>query len=101
MSGLSQNSGDFLYELEKIIQSRKSEDPSKSYTSSLLNGSLTKILQKVGEESVEYILEATGTDRGRIISEASDLIYHFLVSLQAQGFYLQDISQELRKRHEK
>jgi phosphoribosyl-ATP pyrophosphohydrolase/phosphoribosyl-AMP cyclohydrolase len=95
------NQRNFLFELEEIINSRKSSEPSESYTSSLLNGPINKVLQKVGEEAVEYIIEAKGSDRVKIISEAADLMYHFIVSLHSQGLSLNDISKELHNRHNK
>ena len=90
----------FLFRLEKIIADRKENRTENSYTSSLFNGGLDKILQKVGEESVEYILEAKNNNRERMASEGADLIFHFLVSLQAREMSLTDIIIELQSRHQ-
>jgi len=91
----------FLVELEKIIISRKNADPEKSYTAKLLQGNINGILQKVGEESIEYILEAKSNNKERAIAEGADLFFHFLVSLQGINLSLNDILGELYKRHNK
>ena len=89
----------FIQKLQEIIEDRKSNPADDSYTASLFNQGLDRVLQKVGEESVEYILASKNPDKSKIISEASDLMYHFLVSLTANDLSLSDINQELSKRH--
>lgn len=91
----------FLFDLEDIVVSRKNEDPEKSYTAKLLQGNINRLLQKVGEESVEYILEAKSNDKVKTISEGADLLYHFLVSLHGIDLTLDDILSELYRRHHK
>jgi phosphoribosyl-ATP pyrophosphohydrolase/phosphoribosyl-AMP cyclohydrolase len=91
----------FLFELESIIVSRKKDDPEKSYTAKLLQGNINRLLQKVGEESIEYIIEAKSHDKEKTISEAADLLFHFLVSLHGIDLNLNDILSELYKRHYK
>jgi len=89
----------FLQELEKIICSRKTESASESYTARLINGGIDKTLQKVGEEAVEYIIDAKNLDKARAVSEAADLLYHLLVSFQFNNISLEDIDNELKNRH--
>jgi len=89
----------FIQTLQEIIQDRKSNPSQQSYTTSLFNQGLDRVLQKVGEESVEYILASKNPDKSKIVSEASDLVYHLLVSLVANDLSLNDINKELLKRH--
>ncbi len=91
----------FLFTLEEIIQQRKNESPEKSYTAELFAKGMDKILQKVGEEAVEYIIDAKNKNRERTVSEAADLLYHLLVSLAANDLTLADIEEELTRRHKK
>ena len=89
----------FLYKLENIIESRKKSADSSSYTAGLFASGLERMLQKTGEESVEYILAAMGNSREKTISQAADLFFHLLVSLSAANITLKDIEDELKKRH--
>jgi len=98
----------FLFDLEDIIVSRKNDDPEKSYTARLLKGNINRLLQKVGEESVEYIIEAKSIDKNNVnsgkektISEAADLLFHYLVSLHGLDLSLNDVLLELHQRHNK
>jgi phosphoribosyl-ATP pyrophosphohydrolase/phosphoribosyl-AMP cyclohydrolase len=73
--------------------------PESSYTTSLFREGVNRMAQKVGEEAVETIIEATnGTDE-RLIYEASDLIYHLTVLLTSKGYRLEDLAEELKNRH--
>ena len=81
-----------------LIESRKEKRPDGSYTTYLFNSGLDKILKKVGEEATETIVAAKNPDDGRLISEASDLIYHLLVLLVERGVTLEEIKQELKER---
>jgi len=95
------NSGDFAFLnfLQEFIQKRFKEMPEGSYTTSLFNKGVNRMAQKVGEEAVETVIEATnGTDEG-FLYEASDLIYHLIVLLTSKGYSLDDLGRELRKRH--
>ena len=86
--------------LEEVIENRKKEDkPEESYTARLFQKGLSRIAQKVGEEGLETALAAV-TDDPNFIGEASDLIFHLLVLLNAKGFRLTDVSKYLRTRHE-
>lgn len=90
---------EFLARLEKLLLERKAQLPAGSYTTQLFESGPQKILQKVGEEAIEYILDAQIADKQKAIYEGADLIYHFMVSLVAQGWSLSDIITELEKRH--
>ena len=90
--------GSLLTRLYELIQSRDRERPSGSYTTYLFEEGLDKILKKLGEESAETIIAAKNDDRGRLVSEVSDLVYHLLVLLVARGVSLEEIAHELEQR---
>jgi phosphoribosyl-ATP pyrophosphohydrolase/phosphoribosyl-AMP cyclohydrolase len=90
----------FLTELQDFICRRKEEMPEGSYTTKLFSQGINKIAQKVGEEALETVIEATaGTDE-HLVYEASDLIYHLLVMLTEKGLRIEDVARELQKRHD-
>ncbi len=89
----------FLGELAGVIRSRRTAAADKSYTKTLFNRGTPFIAQKVGEEAVELAIAAVQGDRGQTIAEASDLLYHLLVLLEANDLSLGDISAELAARH--
>ena len=96
------NSNDnFLLELETVIAGRKNNPSEKSYTSSLFAKGINKIAQKVGEEAVELVIEAKDDDAGLFKNEAADLLFHYLILLQAKGYKLNDIIDILKERHSK
>ena len=88
-----------LQELYSIIEDRKNNPTSNSYTTKLLAEGDDRILQKVGEEAVEVILAAKDQGRQRLIEETADLFYHILVMLAAKDLTLDDVEKELRERH--
>lgn len=89
----------FLKFLQDFIDQRRQEMPEGSYTTSLFQKGVNRMAQKVGEEAVETVIEATnGTEEG-FIYEASDMIYHLIVLLTSKGLRLEDLSRELMKRH--
>ena len=88
----------FLSKLEEIIKSRKSKDESESYTAKLVNGPLRRIAQKVGEEAVETVIEALDRNDDLFVSESADLLFHYLILLQAKGYVLDDIVTVLKMR---
>ena len=96
-----ENKGDifFLNYLQGFIQQRFKEMPEGSYTTSLFKKGVNRMAQKVGEEAVETVIEATNGSDEKLISEASDLIYHLIVLLTSKGFSLDDIGRELKQRH--
>jgi phosphoribosyl-AMP cyclohydrolase / phosphoribosyl-ATP pyrophosphohydrolase len=87
--------------LEAIINGRKANPKSESYTSRLFESGVTKIAQKVGEEAVELILEAKDDNTDRFLNEAADLLFHYLVLLRAKDFSLNDVVSILKERHKK
>lgn len=89
----------FLRDLELLLGSRRTADPSTSYTASLYARGTKRIAQKVGEEGVETALAATVHDREELKNEAADLVYHLLVLLQDQDLELADVIGILRDRH--
>ena len=87
--------------LEKIIHDRKTNPKSGSYTTSLLESGMNKIAQKVGEEAVELVIEAKDNNKDLFLNEAADLMYHYIVLLQAKGYSLNDVEHVLKARHKK
>jgi phosphoribosyl-ATP pyrophosphohydrolase/phosphoribosyl-AMP cyclohydrolase len=89
----------FLKYLQNFIERRRQEMPEGSYTTSLFTKGVNRMAQKVGEEAVETVIEATnGTEEG-FIYEASDMLYHLIVLLTSKGLRIEDLSRELMKRH--
>ena len=73
--------------------------PEDSYTTLLFKKGLNRMAQKVGEEAVETVIEATNGSDNRLIYEASDLIYHLIVLLTAKGHRIEELAAELARRH--
>ena len=93
---------DFLTCLEEIIQQRRQQaDPSGSYVASLFHKGINKIAQKVGEEAIELVIEAKDHDEDLFLNEAADLLFHYLILLNAKGYNLQDVTDILKERHKK
>lgn len=88
-----------LGRLENIIAERKASPSASSYTSTLFSKGINKIAQKVGEEAVELVIESKDDDAEKFLGEAADLLYHYLVLLQARNFRLQDVINVLAERH--
>ncbi|MEO9210187.1 MAG: bifunctional phosphoribosyl-AMP cyclohydrolase/phosphoribosyl-ATP diphosphatase HisIE [Ginsengibacter sp.] len=91
----------FLNTLEKIIEERKNNPTEKSYTSSLFKSGINRIAQKVGEEAIEIVIEAKDNNDELFLNEGADLLFHFLVLLQAKNKSLDDVMKVLEKRHKK
>ena len=89
----------FLKYLQDFIEQRRQEMPEGSYTTSLFLKGVNRMAQKVGEEAVETVIEATNGTEDGFIYEASDLIYHLIVLLTSKGLRLEDLARELKKRH--
>ncbi len=89
----------FLQQLEQIIADRKNNPSDKSYTSSLFEKGINKIAQKVGEEAVELVIEANALNQMMELfkNEAADLLFHYMILLQAKGFTLNDIIRSFKK----
>lgn len=98
----SENNASFSLEhLEAVIRERKENPGSGSYTSSLFAKGINKIAQKVGEEAVELVIESKDDNEGLFLNEAADLMFHYLILLQAKGYTLKDITNILAERHHK
>ena len=93
------SSNDFLNELEVIIRDRKNNPTDKSYVASLFAKGINKIAQKVGEEAVEVVIEAKDNNDDLFKGEAADLLFHYLILLQAKNFTLNDIISVLKSRN--
>ena len=90
----------FLAELQDFIEKRYEEMPEGSYTTKLFKDGVNKMAQKVGEEALETVIEATNGTNDKLIYEASDMFYHLLVLLTSKGLRIEDIALELQKRHD-
>jgi len=91
---------DFLYYLEHIIELRKNGTEEKSYVKQLFSKGINKIAQKVGEEAVELVIESKDVNRELFLNEAADLLFHYIVLLQAKGCSLADVIKVLEQRHQ-
>ena len=91
---------DFLYYLEQIIALRKNGTDETSYVKQLFGKGINKIAQKVGEEAVELIIEAKDVNRELFLNEAADLLFHYIVLLQAKNCSLTDVVKVLQQRHQ-
>lgn len=91
----------FLFYLEEVIRSRKEQQPEQSYVASLFAKGINKIAQKVGEEAVEMVIEAKDNNDELFLNESADLLFHYLLLLNAKGFNLQSVLDILQKRHSK
>jgi len=92
----------FLSHLEDTIEERKNNSSAEnSYVASLFQKGINKIAQKVGEEAVETVIEAKDNNEELFLNESADLLFHYLVLLQAKGFTLKDVAKVLKERHSK
>lgn len=89
----------FLEQLEAVIAKRKTAAPDSSYVASLFAKGINKIAQKVGEEAVETVIEAKDNNDDLFLNESADLLFHYLILLQAKGYQLTDIVKVLAQRH--
>jgi len=90
----------FFSTLEDVIAERvANKDTKKSYVASLFSKGINKVAQKVGEEAVETVIEAMDNNDELFLYESADLLFHYLMLLQAKGFTLKDIEAELKGRH--
>ncbi len=92
------NISSILNYLEKLIVEKKQNNNKSSYTEKLLEGDINKVIQKVGEETVEVLIEATLKNKKRTIYESADLIYHLLVMWNKLDITLDEVAEELEKR---
>ena len=91
----------FIDQLRAIIKDRKNNPSDKSYTASLFAKGINKIAQKVGEEAVEIVIEAKDDNKELFLGEAADLLFHYLVLLEAKGYELDEVMDVLMQRHKK
>lgn len=91
----------FIDQLRAIIKDRKNNPTDKSYTASLFAKGINKVAQKVGEEAVEIVIEAKDDNKELFMGEAADLLYHYLVLLEAKGYELDEVMDVLIDRHKK
>lgn len=89
----------FISHLENTIKTRRENaDSEQSYVASLFAKGINKIAQKVGEEAVEVVIEAKDDNEDLFLSESADLLFHYLILLQAKGYQLNDVVEVLKKR---
>jgi phosphoribosyl-ATP pyrophosphohydrolase len=87
-----------LQDLEKRVQARAQASAENSYTRALIDKGVTHCAKKLGEEAVEMVIAAISEDRGRVVAEAADLLYHLLVVLHARGIPLAEVEAALAER---
>lgn len=90
----------FLSYLQDFINKRHEEMPEGSYTTSLFKDGINRMAQKVGEEALEAVIEATNGTNERLVYEGSDFLYHLIVLLTAKGLRIEDLAKELQVRHD-
>lgn len=90
----------FLTQLQDFIEKRHEEMPEWSYTTSLFRDGLNRMAQKVGEEALELVIEATNGTEERMIYEGADMLYHLIVLLTSKGLRIEDLARELQVRHD-
>tara|TARA_R110000796_G_scaffold71409_2_gene162010 strand:- start:72858 stop:73472 length:615 start_codon:yes stop_codon:yes gene_type:complete len=90
---------EFLDQLTQVIKERRTKSPEESYVSHLFSKGMNKIAQKVGEEAVELVIEAKDNDESLFLNEGADLLFHYMVLLEAKGYALKDVISILKERH--
>ncbi|MEY3450638.1 MAG: hypothetical protein RL711_463 [Bacteroidota bacterium] len=91
----------FIDHLRAVIKDRKLNPDDKSYTTSLFKKGINKIAQKVGEEAVEIVIEAKDDNKALFMGEAADLLFHYLILIEAKGYALDEVMEVLETRHRK
>lgn len=92
---------EFLTHLQDFIEKRYQEMPEGSYTTSLFNSGVNRMAQKVGEETIETVIEATNGTDGRMMYEAADMLYHLMVLFTSKGRRIEELAEALYRRHNK
>lgn len=92
---------EFLSHLQDFIEKRYKEMPEGSYTTSLFNSGVNRMAQKVGEEAIETVIEATNGTDGRMMYEAADMLYHLMVLFTSKGRRIEELAEALYRRHNK
>jgi phosphoribosyl-ATP pyrophosphohydrolase/phosphoribosyl-AMP cyclohydrolase len=91
----------FLFYLEDVINRRKNASPDESHIANLFSKGINKIAQKVGEEAVELVIESKDHNEELFLNEAADLLFHYLILLNAKQYNLRDVIDVLKRRHAK
>jgi len=92
---------DFLFQLEGIINERKKLSKDESYIAKLFSKGINKIAQKVGEEAIEMVIEAKDNNEELFLNESADLLFHYMILLNAKGYTLKEVTDVLQQRHKK
>lgn len=95
----NKNDMEFLNYLTDIIKERRQKSPEESYVAKLFSKGINKVAQKVGEEAVEVVIEAKDNDDNLFLNESADLLFHYMLLLEAKGFTLSDVVSILKSRH--
>jgi phosphoribosyl-ATP pyrophosphohydrolase/phosphoribosyl-AMP cyclohydrolase len=98
-SCFDQAPGNFLGRLDAFVRQREQQRPAGSYTTTLFDGEIRRIAQKVGEEGVETALAGVAQDDAALLGESADLLFHMIVLLRARGLSLADAVAVLAARH--
>lgn len=89
----------FLGYLTDVIKERRQLSPEESYVARLFSKGINKVAQKVGEEAVEVVIEAKDNDENLFLNESADLLFHYMMLLEAKGYSLSDVISVLKERH--
>lgn len=92
---------EFLYDLERLLKSRKTDLPKGSYSTRLFKKGMDKIAQKLGEEAVELVIASKNKKDSEVVNESADLLYHLLVLLVERNIDLDTVIQEMMLRSKK
>ena len=95
----NENNLQFLGHLTEVIKERRQKSPEESYVARLFSKGINKVAQKVGEEAVEVVIEAKDSDDKLFLNESADLLFHYMMLLEAKGFTLNDVISILKERH--
>jgi phosphoribosyl-ATP pyrophosphohydrolase/phosphoribosyl-AMP cyclohydrolase len=95
----NENDLQFLGHLTEVIKERRQKSPEESYVARLFSKGINKVAQKVGEEAVEVVIEAKDSDDNLFLNESADLLFHYMMLLEAKGFTLNDVISVLKERH--
>ena len=99
--GETNQSVDFIYQLEEVIAGRQQNPVEGSYVSGLFKKGINAIAQKVGEEAVELVIESKDNDKEKFLNEAADLLFHYMILLKEKKCTLKNVADVLEKRHMK
>ncbi|WP_420386192.1 bifunctional phosphoribosyl-AMP cyclohydrolase/phosphoribosyl-ATP diphosphatase HisIE [Roseivirga sp.] len=95
----NENDIQFLNHLTQVIKERRQRSPEESYVARLFSKGINKVAQKVGEEAVEVVIEAKDNDENLFLNESADLLFHYMMLLEAKGYTLSDVVSILESRH--